>query len=754
MKRFLLCFLTGLFVFITNTFPQTVTLDNFTQYQTIEGFGGFGPNKVWWSSPPFYNQDYFDVIINDLGANIVRTQLYWDFEESNDNGDDYNINWSGFNYGSNSDNGKQFDFMTDLDAEGDIKQIATVWTPPVWMKLDYDNSLASFCNGQCGGYLNPSYYDEFAEYCVAYVKRLKLETGVELYALSLQNELEFPNAFESCVYDDPADYAELVKIVGKRFDEEGLDTKFFGPEHMGNYNGNKKWFDALLKDDSIVNHLDIYAVHSYQDGVSPDYGSADGWTNMYNKINKYNKSFWMTETSGQAAGWQGAWDMGRALHVALRFGKINAWVYWYFIGNLVEDNNPTNRYKLFYAFKSYYKHISPGAVQILSSSDDSDILPTAFYHEADGKLTLVLVNNSGSQKTASINIDNAPSTWQVYRTSSTEDFIDVGTMNNSSITLPGESFSTLVYQGSNNSPAIDQIYDTVILKDAGEQTINLSGISDGNSGSQSLSLSVSNTNTTLNPSLSLDYTQGDATGTIKYTTAAGKFGLDTITVHMEDDGDQTANFHQKQVSFVVRVIPFVNNAPTIDTPDDVIVPHEQQWKEVNISGITDGDDGSQDIQFSAESNDLNVVKYPSVTYTGGTTAILKYLVYNIGEADITITAQDNGGAYLGGTDSKSITFSITVADSVGSVITGKSKEDKGIKLYPVPANDYLKVELPVKAEKIKIVIRDMLGKAYLNRFYAGKSGIVTISTESLRPGIYNICVISEDKTYRKQFLVK
>jgi O-glycosyl hydrolase len=264
-----------------------VSIDQTKEYQTIEGFGGFGPAKPWWESAPFYDEAYLDRTINDLGVTFFRTQIYWDGETSNDNDDPKVANASGFNFAP------------------------TVWTPPTWMKLfDDDDRRPTECYNcyqctvgspgteMCGGRPNPEYYDEFAEYLVTYVKTLKEKTGVDLFGISIQNEPFFANPFESNVVL-PEEYADILRVVGERFQEEGLTTKFFGPEHMAEWSWGwqTKYVNEILADPLVKPHLDIYAVHGYVDGVAADYGSAEGWTALYENISlAHDKPLWMTET--------------------------------------------------------------------------------------------------------------------------------------------------------------------------------------------------------------------------------------------------------------------------------------------------------------------------------------------------------------------------------------------------------------------------------------------------------------------------
>jgi glucuronoarabinoxylan endo-1,4-beta-xylanase len=434
---------------------STITINVSKTFQTIEGFGGFGAKKVWWETAPYYDEEYLNKTINNLGATIFRTQIYWDGENVNDNDDPRKINASGFNFGPTSDNGKQFPFLKALNNKG-AKILATVWTPPVWMKLLKDPSrIPKECyncgncpvsdprRSVCGGQLNPVYYEEFAEYLVAYVKTLKQKTGVDLYGISIQNEPYFANPFEANVML-PAEYAEVLKVVGQRFSDEGLTTKFFGPEHMAEWSWGiqKKYVHEILEDPDVSSFIDIYAVHGYVDGVTPDHGSAEGWTELYNNITvAHGKPLWMTETSASdEKGYTLAFNMARSLYLALKFGRITAWIYWAMADAVIINNELT---PLGYAFKNYYRHIRPGAIRVDAQSTDTDILTLAFKDPVSSALTVILINQSDQQKSVKASFVSSRSQFLLYRTSSSENCRDLGILNSSSIVLPAKSISTV-----------------------------------------------------------------------------------------------------------------------------------------------------------------------------------------------------------------------------------------------------------------------------------------------------------------------
>jgi O-glycosyl hydrolase len=416
---------------------QTITVDLSQKQQVIEGFGGFGPAKVWWDSGPYFDQAWLDKL-DDLGVSIVRTAIYWDFQKQDRT----------FNFDPASDNGKQIDYLKALQKRG-IKILATAWTPPVWMKQNPNDSLAPFCHGQCGGTLAPAHYQDFADFLVNYVRQMQ-KAGVDIYAVNFANEPLFANPFESCVYTEKS-YAAVLRVVGESFTKSGLATKLFGPEHMGSADWNAGFFKNVLADPDTVQFLSFYAVHGYSDGVAADYGNAEGWTRLYQHASKAGVELWMTETSDfKRQGWDKAFVMAKELHLALRFGRISGWVYWYMAGGIMgeaPENEPT---PLYYAFKQYYRFVRPGFVQVGSATDDREILPTAFSCGAG--LTVVLINNGTSAKSVTVHLATGEiPTFDGYRTSRTENTVAIGETTRGRVELPAQSITTLVALGTKKS---------------------------------------------------------------------------------------------------------------------------------------------------------------------------------------------------------------------------------------------------------------------------------------------------------------
>ncbi|MBD3242545.1 MAG: hypothetical protein GF331_18290 [Chitinivibrionales bacterium] len=435
---------------VGTAFGVTMTIDAATEYQTIEGFGGFGGKQVWWSSGPFHDATYLRQTLDDLGITILRDRVPATFELSNDNGDPRSLDLRGFNFtnraGHHAAMGERLPLWRAMKQNGLDKFILSYWSPPAWMKTNNDI--------ENGGELKRQAYDEFAEYCVASVKVLKDSCGIDVYALSVQNEPAFEEPYVSCVYT-AEQYRDLVKVVGARLHEEYPNVKLFGAEDMlKNWTRQDAFPGPLMADPVSREHLDILAVHGYSDGVHPTPSSqaASMWSRASQNCRSVGKPLWMTETSGFGSTWSGAMELAEAIYAALKFGKVSAWVFWTISAggdggySLISNGTPN---KLFYASKHYYRYIRPGAVMIdIDDSGDEHVFAVAFNHKQDRQLTVVLLNAGGSAASVSLAAQGLPGQLRKYVSTSTKQCTDEGTVTSgAAISLDANSVTTLVGTG-------------------------------------------------------------------------------------------------------------------------------------------------------------------------------------------------------------------------------------------------------------------------------------------------------------------
>ena len=239
----------------------------------------------------------------------------------------------------------------------------------------------------------------------------------------------------------------------------------------------------------------------------------------------------------------------------------------------------------------------------------------------------------------------------------------------------GESLQlTLDSFFKNHPPTLDSIADpSAILEDAAEQTVNLSGISQGGENETSpspqfpltVTATSSNTALILNPTVS--YTSPDTTGSLSYTPVADQNGSAVITVTVMDAaGTANGGIDSFERTFTVEVTA-VNDAPSFtNTGGDQVVLEDAGTQTVGAwaTSISAGptNEFGQVLTFLV-SNDNNALftagGQPAIA-ANGTLTYTSFPNAN-GSANVDVTLMDDGGTANGGDNtSDSQSFTITV----------------------------------------------------------------------------------------------
>ena len=301
----------------------------------------------------------------------------------------------------------------------EIIVIGSLWTPPHWMK---QGAEIRYGDESCGGSLREDRIPHFARFMAQYVLGIKKKFGIDLYALSIQNELEFKEPYMSCVYK-PAQYYKAILAVGAEFKKAGIKTRIMGPETMtGFLDRNLSFINLLMADPKGRLYLDFFCSHGYTDGIRSE-GRGQSNSGLWNAVKKYHKELWMTETSGEGADWPGGLSLAGKIHNGLVYGNVSAWVYW---GTsdpkpsqyaLTVLGDPTAKY---WASKQYYRFIRPGAFRVEAGPDGTDKTNvSAFLDEKSRTVTIVLLNRGADAARFHISVKGGPASaaWETYRSS-------------------------------------------------------------------------------------------------------------------------------------------------------------------------------------------------------------------------------------------------------------------------------------------------------------------------------------------------
>ena len=443
------------------TQPVSITVNTATHFQTMEGFG-----TALYSESPVWDSRYLQEYTKDLGASILRIPLNPDILPNQVTlGPDLQSNVNLFNFMGNypQTNWGQFAAQAVANKQDQMKLIASIWSPPPWMKTT---------NNQNGGYLiqTPDNLTQFARYVAAYVKGFQQSYGVPLYGVSIQNELRFWEPYPSTVYS-PSDYVNALKAVGAEFARDGITTKLIGPEDVGVDGGDitaaqMSYINAIKADPVAASYLSTYIIHGYSgNGVSPGSSEAN-WADYWSKIAADGKESWMTETSGEQTPWvsfdstghpNGALSVALNMHMTLAYGNVNAYVYWQMndgkneTQNTLEGGFDTTSLK-YNAAKHFMKFIRPGAVRVAASPDNVTGISVDAFVEPDNSLTIELINASIYATQTTISIPGTGYTsFTEYLTTGTQPWsvIPGNLVTNGTLTLsiPANSVITLQSDG-------------------------------------------------------------------------------------------------------------------------------------------------------------------------------------------------------------------------------------------------------------------------------------------------------------------
>ena len=260
---------------------------------------------------------------------------------------------------------------------------STPWTPPASMK-----SNGSTTNG---GSLLASDYPAYASYLSNYVRTLKSQYGINLYALSIQNEPDYTATWESCNWTGSEFHDFILNNLIPTFAADGVTAKVIMPEESG---WHFELATATLDDPGAAAGISIIAGHNY------DGASASSLPLAQNQ----GKHLWETEVSNFGAfdpSMSDALSWAQKIHDWMTVANANAWHYWWLIdGNsdnegLISQSGQVS--KRLYMMGNFSKFVRPGYDRIgATASPVSGVSISAYKNPSGGNFAIVVINHNGS----------------------------------------------------------------------------------------------------------------------------------------------------------------------------------------------------------------------------------------------------------------------------------------------------------------------------------------------------------------------
>lgn len=317
--------------------------------QTIQGFGGMN-HTVWINDlTPDQRNTAFGNGEGQLGFSVLRIPVH-----------ENRANWSR-------------EVATARRAiEHGAKVIAAPWNPPAEMTENFSR----------GRRLRHDRYGAYAQHLNDF-NRLMRDNGVNLYAISVQNEPDYAHDWTWWTS------GEMVRFL--RENAGSIETRIIAPE---SFQYVKSFSDPILNDPGALANLDILGAHLYgtrnQDFPYPLFRQRGG-----------GKELWMTEvyhpnSSDSADLWPQALDVGEHIHRALVDGEFQTYLWWYIrrsYSPMREDGRISKRGANMAHFS---KFVRPGHIRVDATPNPQSNVYTSAYKGGGNRVVIVAVNKRTS----------------------------------------------------------------------------------------------------------------------------------------------------------------------------------------------------------------------------------------------------------------------------------------------------------------------------------------------------------------------
>jgi len=299
-----------------------------------------------------------------------------------------------------------------------IKILASPWSAPTWMKTN---------NRVKAGSLKPEYFGTYAQYFVRYIEAMA-EHSIRIDAITVQNEPLNSNNTPS-MQMLPGDQKIFIRDhLGPAFDSAGINTKIIIFDH------NLDRIDyplSILNDPEAAKYVDGSGFHHYG-------GELSAMTLMH--ITHPEKNLYFTEQ--MVVERPGSGNIEIAMQVErLIIGAMQNWsrnvILWNFAadpnndphtddggcpmcqGAVTIDGDSVTRNLAYYTIAHASRYVRPGSVRIGSTqygdplvsltqdeehrdsdgyrvgvSRNEDVFPNVAFRRPDGKIVLIVVNDS------------------------------------------------------------------------------------------------------------------------------------------------------------------------------------------------------------------------------------------------------------------------------------------------------------------------------------------------------------------------
>ena len=457
MRKSLLLLISLLLTATLSAQRATVRINAQTKYQHITGFGGFV------CSPQFtYNHMSTAEIkkvwgeTSTVGCNIMR--LYIPIGKNS---------WG------------QSLATAKLAKQMGLIVFASPWGQPAEWKTNGTSNAKNSDGTQ--GYLKKENWADYAQYLEDYVQYLR-KNGVELDAISIQNEPDWPAEYAGCLWS-ATDIASFVKTYGRT-----ISCKIMAPETLA---VSDSYANALNKTD-ILPCFDIYGGHQY-----------GGIQSAYKNLAAKGKEIWMTEylinwNEGQSSSrnfdfTKDFFNFFRAINTCM-LGNFNAWIHYAakrYYGMMGDGQNGAGSSgtitKRGYVMAHFARFVT--GMDRIGATFDGGLEGSAYQSQSGDTVAVVMANATDKDVELTLDLPFYTKGTSLYTTTKSKSFTaKQSTLDEETcrpvVTIPAQSVATVyTIRSRDRQPSdmkgtatrFDRIDDMAITKTNFGTTYKLSG---------------------------------------------------------------------------------------------------------------------------------------------------------------------------------------------------------------------------------------------------------------------------------------
>lgn len=331
------------------------------------------------------------------------------------------------------------------------------------------------------GKLKRENWADYAQYLDDYVKYMR-QNGVELDAISIQNEPDWPAQYAGCLWS-ASEMAEFVKTYGRQ-----ISCKIMAPETLGVSDG----YANALNQSSVLDCFDIYGGHQY-----------GGLQTAYKQLGKKGKELWMTE---YLINWNEAENNTRAFDFTkdlfnfftaintCMLGDFNAWIHYAakrYYGPLGDGQRGTTAgmvTKRGYVMAHFARFVT-GMTRIDATCSGGSVESSAYISLKGDTVVAVLANTGDADLSLTADLPFYTRQGRKCVTSKTKNFAQTGLDMDEetcrpTVTLPAQSVVTLLFVRSRDrqpsmmkgtATPFDRLDDMAVTKSTFGTTYKMSG---------------------------------------------------------------------------------------------------------------------------------------------------------------------------------------------------------------------------------------------------------------------------------------